>query len=82
MRSPTGFGNLHLQENLPSPQERQHDPADQERSEGIEQSRYDCPDALIGVWDGGHFLLIHDGGTSGVEISFCPWCGKQLKAKP
>jgi len=23
-------------------------------------------------------LVVHDGGTSSVEISFCPWCGTKL----
>ena len=41
---------------------------------------YDCPDTLI------HFdksnnefgIIIHDGGTSFIEISYCPWCGINL----
>ncbi|MEU6702305.1 DUF6980 family protein [Streptomyces wuyuanensis] len=41
---------------------------------------YACPDALV------HFmpryqeygLLIHDGGSSYVELLFCPWCGARL----
>lgn len=43
-------------------------------------SRFDCPDCLI------HYLprfreygiMVHDGGTSFVTISFCPWCGHEL----
>lgn len=40
----------------------------------------DCPDALIvrsekyGIFG----LRIHDGGSSYVEIAFCPWCGSKL----
>ncbi|GLW11603.1 hypothetical protein Misp01_67310 [Microtetraspora sp. NBRC 13810] len=41
---------------------------------------FDCPDALI------HFaerfveygLIVHDGGSSSITISFCPWCGTRL----
>jgi hypothetical protein len=46
----------------------------------IHNSIYDCPDTLIAydeVYDE-YSLIIHDGGCSGVEILFCPWCGKKL----
>ncbi|WP_404900450.1 hypothetical protein PV791_04820 [Priestia filamentosa] len=23
-------------------------------------------------------LIVHDGGSSTIEMSFCPWCGKKL----
>ncbi|WP_438824020.1 DUF6980 family protein [Bacillus sp. JJ1773] len=23
-------------------------------------------------------LIIHDGGTSSIGISFCPWCGSKI----
>jgi hypothetical protein len=40
----------------------------------------ECPDALVGRF--GHArtfgLFIHDGGSSFLEIHFCPWCGAQL----
>jgi hypothetical protein len=44
------------------------------------QDRFDCPDALI------HFspepemygLIVHDGGSSMIMISFCPWCAATL----
>jgi len=44
----------------------------------VHQSRYDCPDALINVGRGGYGLIVHDGGSSVIEIRFCPWCGSQL----
>ena len=42
--------------------------------------RFDCPDCLV------HFsphrreygLIVHDGGSSTVRISHCPWCGARL----
>jgi hypothetical protein len=41
----------------------------------------DCPDALIGRFAGGRFgLFVHDGGTSRVEIEYCPWCGTHLNS--
>ncbi len=40
--------------------------------------RADCPDALIDEVRGGYGIIVHDGGTSVVEISFCPWCGAKL----
>jgi hypothetical protein len=41
-------------------------------------NRYDCPDAFIQVVGGRYTLIVHDGGTAGVEISFCPWGGRKL----
>ena len=40
--------------------------------------RYDCPDALIAEVRGGFGLIVHDGASSVIEITFCPWCGKKL----
>jgi hypothetical protein len=40
----------------------------------------DCPDALVRYspqYDE-YGLLLHDGGTSAVQIAFCPWCGARL----
>lgn len=41
---------------------------------------YDCPDALIEFRAEfqEYGLIIHDGGTSGITIDFCPWCGRRL----
>jgi uncharacterized Zn-finger protein len=47
----------------------------------LHKSKYDCPDVLIDINKNGtdYRILIHDGGSSGIEIEFCPWCGKKLK---
>ena len=44
----------------------------------VHETRYACPDALINVVRGGYGLIVHDGGSSVIEISFCPWCGSKL----
>lgn len=38
---------------------------------------FDCPDHLVyRSADGGTFgLIVHDGGSSFIEIRYCPWCG-------
>jgi hypothetical protein len=41
---------------------------------------FDCPDNLIfysAKFDE-YGIIIHDGGSSFIEISFCPWCGTKL----
>ena len=41
---------------------------------------FDCPDVLItytAQFDE-YGLIIHDGGSSCITISFCPWCGTRL----
>lgn len=38
----------------------------------------DCPDALVGLFGDEYGLRIHDGGSSYVVISHCPWCGARL----
>lgn len=41
---------------------------------------YDNPDVIINEWTSGTIgIPIHDGGTSMIEINFCPWCGSKLK---
>jgi hypothetical protein len=38
-----------------------------------------CPDSLVARWGVGDFVLrIHDGGSSGIGINHCPWCGALL----
>jgi predicted RNA-binding Zn-ribbon protein involved in translation (DUF1610 family) len=44
----------------------------------VHDSRYACPDALIGLVRGVYGLIIHDGGSSVIEINYCPWCGASL----
>jgi hypothetical protein len=40
----------------------------------------ECPDALVGRFGNPrcYGLFIHDGGSSFLEIHFCPWCGTAL----
>ena len=42
--------------------------------------RFDCPDALVDYTPKtkSYGLIVHDGGSSMIEISFCPWCGTKL----
>lgn len=40
--------------------------------------RFACPDALIHKSKYGYGIIVHDGGESSIEISFCPWCGANL----
>ena len=44
----------------------------------VHPNRYDCPDNLVATARGGYGLVVHDGGSSIVEIAFCPWCGAKL----
>jgi hypothetical protein len=44
----------------------------------VHSDRFECPDAFISSTRGGYGLMIHDGGHSVIEISFCPWCGSKL----
>lgn len=41
---------------------------------------FDCPDTLITYNDkfDEYGLIIHDGGSSSIEITYCPWCGSEL----
>jgi hypothetical protein len=64
--------------------------ADFERICDQHPDRWDCGDALVGYWPKSreYGLIVHDGGESMIIISFCPWCGTDLrrfasrKAKP
>jgi hypothetical protein len=41
---------------------------------------FDCPDHLI-YFDATkrtYGLIVHDGGSSVIEIAHCPWCGKRI----
>jgi hypothetical protein len=44
--------------------------------------RFDCPDTLLDYSPKlrEYGLIVHDGGSSIREISFCPWCGARLPA--
>jgi hypothetical protein len=40
---------------------------------------FECPDALVCCSLGrGYGLIIYDGGSSFVDIAFCPWCGTKI----
>jgi len=41
---------------------------------------YDCPDNLISYLPSfnEYGLIVHDGGTSSIVITYCPWCGAKL----
>ncbi|MDM5360382.1 hypothetical protein QUF78_21240 [Peribacillus sp. ACCC06369] len=41
---------------------------------------FDCPDTLITYNDkfDEYGLIIQDGGSSSIEITYCPWCGTKL----
>lgn len=44
------------------------------------ENSFDCPDKLMfysSKFDE-YRIIIHDGGDSFIEISFCPWCGVKL----
>ena len=47
----------------------------------IHENPFDCPDNIIVFSEKNrrYGLIIHDGGSSSIEINFCPWCGKKLK---
>jgi len=38
----------------------------------------ECPDILVIRTTRGYGLPIRDGGSSYVEIMFCPWCGQRV----
>jgi hypothetical protein len=40
--------------------------------------RSECPDSFIEHVRGGYGLIVHNGTSSVIEISFCPWCGASL----
>ncbi len=51
--------------------------ADSIDSEGV--IKYNNADVIINKWGNGTYgIPIHDGGTSVIEISHCPWCGSKL----
>lgn len=46
----------------------------------VHADAFACPDALVSFSPRfqEYGLIVHDGGTSSVEILFCPWCGARL----
>lgn len=45
---------------------------------------HDCPDQVVRHYapTGRYSLPIRDGGTSGITIEYCPWCGQHLPTPP
>lgn len=45
---------------------------------------HSCPDQVVRRLDGtGVYVLpVRDGGSSYVEINFCPWCGSNFHPGP
>jgi hypothetical protein len=46
---------------------------------GAHADRFDCPDSFIARSPGGFGLIVHDGGSSVIQIAYCPWCGAKLQ---
>jgi hypothetical protein len=46
--------------------------------EGVD--RFRCPDTLVAYTQkyDEYGMIVHDGGSSVVQILFCPWCGARL----
>ena len=44
----------------------------------VHEDPQDCPDVVVKATGGGFRLPIHDGGSSGIAIEHCPWCGTRL----
>jgi uncharacterized protein DUF6980 len=42
-------------------------------------NRNDCPDTLVKVIQNRYFLIVHDGGSSGVEINFARGAGTNCR---
>jgi hypothetical protein len=50
------------------------------RNYGVGVARFRCPDSLVEYvpkFDE-YGIIVHDGGSSKVQILFCPWCGARL----
>lgn len=47
---------------------------------GWESDAYDDPDILVSYISkfNEYGIIIHDGGSSSIGISYCPWCGSRL----
>lgn len=46
----------------------------------IHKNDFDCPDKIIfkSKKEKNFGIIIHDGGSSYIEIIFCPFCGNKL----
>jgi len=43
--------------------------------------RFECPDSIIYFKEEPrrYGVIIHDGGSSFIQIAFCPWCSASLE---
>ncbi len=50
------------------------------RTCSLHSNPFECPDSLVyySVKFDEYSLIIHDGGSSSVDIEYCPWCGTKL----
>ena len=46
------------------------------------KDKFECADTLIHEKNGVYGIIVHDGGSSFIEIKFCPWCGEVLATNP
>jgi hypothetical protein len=52
-----------------------------ESTDGDGVIKYNNADVIINKWGNGTYgIPIHYGGSSVIEITYCPWCGTKLKA--
>jgi hypothetical protein len=51
-----------------------------EKSCNDHPDRHNCPDCIIDYSSGddNYGIMIHDGGSAMIAISYCPWCGTKL----
>ncbi|MEV4562134.1 hypothetical protein AB0K12_00030 [Nonomuraea sp. NPDC049419] len=56
------------------------EPMARQTTRECDQHASDCPDILVEFDERfvEYGLRVHDGGSSSVLISFCPWCGTRL----
>lgn len=49
----------------------------------VHKDPFDCPDKIIyhSKKHNNFGIMIHDGGSSFIEIEFCPWCDKKFENK-
>lgn len=46
----------------------------------IHSDPFDCPDNIVvyNEMTNVYGIIIHDGGQSFIQITYCPWCGNKL----
>ncbi|MHC8516609.1 DUF6980 family protein [Sporosarcina sp. ITBMC105] len=46
----------------------------------LHSNPFECPDKIV-IYDeddNDYGLIIHDGGSASIGITYCPWCGSKL----